>query len=387
MVLRALHIPMKDDLFPQVTRHRLEALTQARGAPERVRDQAARLLDRLQSAVRVVLLGPAGVGKSQLLSALLAAPVDTAPGLPLVLSHEANAPDPAQGAARVRHASFAAPGLAGLQFLDIPIPQDTSRQASAVGWALARADIVIWCTQEFDASEASYWISVPDHLKDHSFLVLTKAQDLIDSGEIDARLLALQQIAQSEFHSLFPVETGAVADLIARGGTPGNALDEQSGIAALRRAVVALAETGRRAWEDAALVLLDRFGTQVVAEADEPPVVAAPKPRAKSETAEGPLEGGLRYIDTRAAELDLGSAGDEATREILDHCLETCETLAERLADMPGSGPDNQKFQDDIAGAADKMLLIAMEDGAGPAADAVTILLQLRRELETRLAA
>lgn len=381
---------MKDEVFPQVTRHRLEALAGSRAVPERVREQAARLMDRLQSAVRVVLLGPAGAGKTQLLSALLGQPVVDAGGLPLVLSHEAAPRRAPQAQSRVRHASFAAPALHGLQFVDVPVPSQPDRQAAAVRWALARADIVIWCTGDFDASEASYWTGVPDHLKDHSFLVLTRAQSLIQSGEMDARLQALQEIARSEFHSLYPVETGEVAQMLAAGQPVTAEADAQSGVAGLRRALIGLAETGRHAWEDAALLLLDRFGAAEAtapacpAPAPEDPPAAPAAPPARGDDA---LAETLRYIDTRAAEMTPGEGDADAARLILDHCLETCETVASQLADAPPAGQDFPKFQDDIAGAADKMLLIAMEDGPGPAADAVTILLQIRRELEIRLAA
>ena len=48
------------------------------------------------------------------------------------------------------------------------------------------------------------------------------------------------------------------------------------------------------------------------------------------------------------------------------------------------ASPDVEEL---ILDAADVILLMQSEDGEVPAADAVTLLLQLRRELEARLAA
>ncbi len=42
---------------------------------------------------------------------------------------------------------------------------------------------------------------------------------------------------------------------------------------------------------------------------------------------------------------------------------------------------------DELAEAQDMMVLMQVEDGDGPAADAVTLLVQLRRDMEMQLAA
>jgi len=44
-------------------------------------------------------------------------------------------------------------------------------------------------------------------------------------------------------------------------------------------------------------------------------------------------------------------------------------------------------LQDDVMETADNILLLQLEGGAGPAADAVGILLQIRQEMEARIAA
>ncbi len=387
---------MKDDIFPQVTLHRLQALSESARVPTRAREQANRLLDRLQSAVRVVLLGPQGVGKSDLLRALVRENVEIDAEAPTVLRHVSRAEKPLIGEG-MRNAVFSDPALDILEFVDVPFPGEARRQAAVMGWALGQADVVIWCTQTFGAGEAPFWAGVPDQLKDHSFLVLTRARDLIQRGIIEDRLGALRQIAEEEFHSLFTVETAQVRACLERGEPVDSQMDGESGVAALRVALLNLAETGRSAWEDAAMLLLGRFNGTLAPEmpqtdalaAPEAPLVPAPQlvQQERQTAPDDPLANCLEYIQTRSAELSVADGSNDAARVILDHCLETCEQIAANLAGTTGKGSDFLKFQDDIALAADKMLLIAMEDGMGAAADSATILLQIRRELEIRQAA
>ena len=47
----------------------------------------------------------------------------------------------------------------------------------------------------------------------------------------------------------------------------------------------------------------------------------------------------------------------------------------------------SRPFIDELAEASDMMVLMQVEEGDGPAADAVTLLLQLRRDMEMQLAA
>lgn len=381
---------MKDDLFPEMTRHRLAALAGSGALPERVREQANRLLERLDSAVRVVVLGPVGVGKSDLICALLGEAVARCGDVPLVIRHESCDAAEVDGP---RYARFRNPAMAAVEFVDVPFPADPRRQAATIGWALGQADVVVWCTRAFGPGEAPYWAGVPEQLKDHSFLVLTRARALMQSGEMDRAFATLRRVAEAEFHSLFVVETGQVRAALDRAAPVDDETDAQSGVAALRQAILDLAATGRRAWEDAALLLLDRFGrhggrAKARAEPEPQPEVAAPTGADSSgEERSSSLARGLRYIDACARDIDTGDGGRAAARLVLDHCLETCEAVAELIAASSGPGADHARFQDDVALAADKMLLIAMEDGPAAAADSVTILLQIRRELELRQAA
>ena len=54
------------------------------------------------------------------------------------------------------------------------------KSESAIDWAVRRTDIALWCSSSlFDAPmNKRVWSRVPDSLKDHAFLVLTKADEL-----------------------------------------------------------------------------------------------------------------------------------------------------------------------------------------------------------------
>lgn len=92
-----------------------------------------------------------------------------------------------------------------------------------------------------------------------------------------------------------------------------------------------------------------------------------------------------------AALPDPAQAGDaqaeDAAAAILDRCAETMETLAglaepdDRLAE---TWPD---LHDAILEASELSVLLRIEGGIDQAADAAALLLQLRRDIEGRLAA
>ncbi|MGR3291699.1 MAG: hypothetical protein ACU0C9_10970, partial [Paracoccaceae bacterium] len=99
-----------------------------------------------------------------------------------------------------------------------------------------------------------------------------------------------------------------------------------------------------------------------------------------------------RAIDIIRAEADDLHQEDKfgelpGASDILDECVNTANQLVEIFESGSSTHSDCQELHDDLMEAADMMLLMQLEQGDGPAADAVTLLLQLRREMETSLAA
>ena len=83
----------------------------------------------------------------------------------------------------------------------------------------------------------------------------------------------------------------------------------------------------------------------------------------------------------------IGDADEGDTDAAMEQCLEAVEHLLD-LFSNDDSGCDHvDAFLDDLNEALEMMVLMQVEQGDGPAADAVTVLLQLRREIDMKLAA
>jgi hypothetical protein len=97
----------------------------------------------------------------------------------------------------------------------------------------------------------------------------------------------------------------------------------------------------------------------------------------------------LDYLRLRAHDLSdaLPKFGPAPGTGVLGHCLETMEQLIERVSAPEDMDVDSADVEELVLETADVIMLLQSETGEAPAADAVTLLLQLRRELEARLAA
>ncbi len=341
---------------------------------------AATLADRLDYGVRIVLLGPKGVGKSTVCNAILGT-WDTAAS-PGRTRHFYPRTTPAEKLALsddTMAISLDACGLGRAQILD----PANSEEPDAIREALDWADIVLWCTQGFAEEEATIWSEAPDHLKDHSFMVLTKADVLAERGVLQERIHDLQRVVSEEFHSLFPVAARQL-QVGCKSGTP--AAPEQyaaSGIQALADAVSCSITQGRRADMDSAMLFVERHG--LVRKA--PPDPSVPVADA-AQSVQMPFKGAYDAIMQRAFDLAELSF-DESTGD-MSAVLELCGTISEELVEiMRGTGLGKAQWaewSDQFEEASDKIMLMTMENDTRSAADAVTILLQLRRDMEYMVA-
>jgi hypothetical protein len=66
---------------------------------------------------------------------------------------------------------------------------------------------------------------------------------------------------------------------------------------------------------------------------------------------------------------------------ILDHARETGELLSAVVS--RGQSSEMRRINNDLGGVMDTIMLMQLEKGHAPADDALTLLLQLKRELET----
>ena len=408
-------------------RPHLEAALSSPALPARAALAGQQLLARLTSPIRVAILGHPGSGKSQLLNLIAGDRIvpegAKLPSIELRFGHERRAtlidaedretPLPwaglariGRGEARLLRIEAPLPVLSTLTLIEVATQGTAEDERDGVQWAAARADVVIWCSQAFTPAEQWLWSAMPDRLKDHGFLVLTKADELIRAGTLGARIAELEEIVAEEFHSLVPVATlQGLAALFAPAGTDREAL-AASGAEALIAALLAHVEQGRRADLDAALLFLSRFGPGApAAEAPAaPPPAPVPEPEPEPVTAAAPAPALAPQIavgghtvpakagDTVVRALDIlrGCAG--TLRDRLgepghdDQVLEGCAQAAQAVADTldPLTAP---QLHDEAMEVAEMLVLYGLERSQTAAADAVTLLLQLRRDLVAAQAA
>ena len=417
---------MKSDRTTDTILASLDQLLAMPDLPAPVGSQGKRLRARLTTPVRVVLAGFPGSGKTQLLN-LLAGSRIVADGraLPSLLLTYGDAPrtvltraddrDEVQAGhvldpAALRHAvqvtlEAPLPVLRRLSLLEVVTDASIESQRTALEWAAARADILIWCSQEFADAEQLLWRRVPDALKDHGFLVLTKADELHRAGLLSQRIAALDEIVAEEFYSLHPVATLQALSALGRADGSGDAALTASGGRGLIGAVVKHVDQGRRADIDNAMLFLRRHAALAPGAAEPAPAPAAgseaasaagPAAAASAASAAAPTPPesdalhaeAARFLRGRAADLclrlDAGETGNFGT--LLNFCAETVDTLADMFLESE-PGVTISPLHEEIMEAADMMLLLRLEEGAGPAEDAATLMLQLKREIDVALAA
>lgn len=379
-------------------------------------EQGRHLLERLNSPVRTVILGLPGSGKSQIFNLLAGKAVlsgrASLPSVELTFAEKSQTvftlkngetkttdgimPQDAENlGATFVSLEASLPVLAQTSLLDVFVGSDAEDQQAKIDWAIKRADIVLWCSQEFTAEERKIWSAVPDAMKDHSFFVLTKADSFSSKDALAARISALEDVVAEEFHSLVPVATLQANAAIATDCGVDEDLLSASGGKALIDVVLRQVELGRRADMDSVVLFLSRHkivtGTPGVKPEDLGigAATALNLTPVQSQAAKDAVCGALEYLHQRATDLlpvaDLADP-DHATA-ILEHCSDTANNLAELITSKSSQVPDYMQLQDDIAEVSELLLLMRLEDGQGPAADAVTLLLQLRRDLELKLAA
>lgn len=419
----------------------LEAALASGGIPSAARDYAEHLLRRLVSPVRVSVLGLPHSGKSELINMFLGRrilPKDAKlPTTEIVYGEIERATITRVDGKTVSEDKIDLEKISRSKaaFLKLEIPAKILKRvsllevvtdgtalelSSAIDWSVRRTDIALWCSQSFDELEQSVWRRVPDSLKDHAFLVLTKADVLSAEKTLSKRVAALESIVAEEFHSLFAVATLQALNAYGPSGAIDEAMHHASGGGALAAEILRHAERGRRADFDGAHMFLARYrikpdivleatGDAKAAKADAPSPKEIEKPAPKAEATvaadvaapvampdggERPqnitlLSDAVRFLKRRGDTLGetAASLGEGKAKPLIDQCVDAVEYLVDMFSQDESGCPVADAFMDELAEAADMMVLMQVEDGDGPAADAATLLLQLRRDIEMKLAA
>jgi energy-coupling factor transporter ATP-binding protein EcfA2 len=324
------------------------------------------------------------------------------------------------------------PALAKISVLEVVAPNDVNAIHRASQWASKRSDVALWCTQSFTEDEQRIWSTMPDLIKDHAFCMVTRADALASQGLLDATLGAVSNAARDEFNQILPISTlDALAARQPDGSVNKDKMRESGGLA-LISAVLKQVELGRQSAVDMADVLLhqhrDILAQDTAVQTPEPvaPTLSsspdASQPASGSATkSDSPLPDGItrlrtlaaqrlqaeeqeglkpatrdaykhviQYIEDQAKELSaaLQDLGESAPSEVIAQSVENIQWLCDYLNE---NGDDTDasllRARDTAFDAADLVQLMQMEKRDSAALEAVSLILQIKRELQADLAA
>ncbi len=251
-------------------------------------EAAERLIERLERPARVALLGLPGSGKSAILNLLVGAiVVPETLRLPTIIVQHGDASRMActltDGTTRVIPGHDLAevlplapalvtlemdlPALRVISMLEVSAGPMEAEQKRAATWASKRADIVIWCTTSYLPKEQAVWESLPDGVKDNSFMFLTKV-DLLGSRDAAGAMHDRVELrAGEEFRQILSISAKQARAAMPAGGPVNRDLFRDSGASAVIAAIKTRVQSGRRADMDTAELLLARHveATELVA--------------------------------------------------------------------------------------------------------------------------
>lgn len=398
---------------------RLEATLALDHVPQHYAQWGRGLLHRLRKPVQLVVVGLPSSGKSAVIDMLLGRTVigsSPAAGLTEVcfgpveraelhladsnqhrtLSHDGvlaqiaaqTATDTAHAAPLRQRQELPDTRLRGLNIAEITLSGSTKEQADILDQAVRYGDILLWCSRAFEPEEQTLWAAVPDSAKDHAFLVLSMADQLIMRGTLPSLMEALSPLAAEEFLGLYPL--AAIQGLNAqqtRSGE-GSGLDRElwhkSGGKRLYDDLMQHVDRGRTADLDLAEALVLQFGDPNSVSAPAPSVPAQPQP-SPAETApsqEDLLAATARKIKERAATLlPTGDPSEGDVEQVLQGALECVRQLGQDLSGLDDRHPKVRAAQEAAQDGEEVLMLCQIEQDVEAATDAITLLLQLKREL------
>ena len=402
---------------------RLEATLALDHLPQHYAQWGRGLLHRLRKPVQLVVVGLQDSGKSAVIDMLLGRSViggSPAAGLTEVCFgptekaelhlSEAARPRTHEGLlAQIKQPETAQPDraplrqrqelpdprLKGLNIAEITLSGSTQEQADILEQAVQYGDIVLWCSREFDPSEQALWQAVPDATKDHAFLVLSMADQLIMRGTLSSVLDALSPLAAEEFLGLYPL--AAIQGLNAQQGVADKVdgvnreLWHKSGGKRLYDDLMQHVDRGRTADIDLAEALVQQFGetTQMSLAANKAAGPAEtlrhalpPTPPAHPAAQEDLLAAAAQKIKDRAAAfLPTGDQADGDIEQVLQGALDCVRQLGQDLSGLDNRHPKVRAAQEAAQNGEEVLMLCQIEQDADAATDAITLLLQLKREL------
>lgn len=388
--------------------------------PTSVIAQAQVLRDALISPARITLLGLPGVGKTGVLNLLAGARVvpDLTPLGTIRVEHGPHdrteitladgstaaldgLPDPARlngNQPMLTRIQTPLPALTKINLMELNLGDDPVGQSRAINWAAKQTDIAIWCTNIFSEAEEALWLTTPDRMRDHGILLQTKMDQM--SGNRAEAVAALHDIAGSEFAYALGVSVFEANAAAAHGGIDKQMMRASGGMK-LISTILSEIETGRQNMVDQADVLLRMHPEKTPAKVPEktiaPVQVAvepAPEASPQRDAADKKMPDTVVIAFDQAVQRlsqvghELGGQDAPDTDTILDASIAALDWLCDHLdqADLPDT-PAVARAQAMTQDADDLVQLMRIEGTQTGRTDAILALLQLKRELQTTLAA
>jgi hypothetical protein len=242
-------------------------------------EAAERLIERLERPARIALLGLPGSGKSSILNLLVGTVVvpETLRLPTIIVQYGSTARmvcTLTDGSTKILPGSdladvlSLAPALVTLEMdlaalkvislLEVSAGPMEAEQKRAATWASKRADIVIWCTTSYLPKEQVVWESLPDAVKDNSFMFLTKVDLLGSRQQASAMHDRVELRAGEEFRQILSISAKEARAALPPGGPVNRDLFRDSGASAVISAIKTRVQSGRRADTDTAELLLAR---------------------------------------------------------------------------------------------------------------------------------
>ena len=393
------------------------AIAQA-GLSEPLKARAQAILDQIERPVRLAMFGLPGSGKSQILNFLAGA--DVLPGktkLPtLQLSYgdaavanctlpdgtvEALPMEDMQAITALKpvfvDAEMPLPALKKISILEVSAGASLREQQRAMSWASKRSDVALWCSKgAFGRDEQALWAQMPAALQDHAFLLMTHddnpAVEEAYPGRVDRAVYAMQD----QFRQVLPIGTKTAIAARNSDGTVNKDMLRSSGGMAVISAILRMVETGHQGARDQADIFLRQIAFDPEAHAPAP--VAPPAP------IEAPVEAAasrsLGPASREACEQAVAQLTAEGTMmgqalsdvglndgEIVDICVDTVVWLSDYLAESgEPDDPAMAQLRETAMDAADLVQLIQLETSETVASDSVSVMVQVKQEMQQMLA-
>jgi hypothetical protein len=386
------------------------------------------ILDRIEAPVRLGILGLPQGGKSLILNFLLGAsvvPEDVRlPTISLSYGLEPTAVCTLRDGSKqtVNGADMRAvadlnpvfvdavlplPALAKISVLEVVASSDPVEQQRAILWASKRLDMALWCSSgSFEEEEQDLWGIAPETLQDHSFLMLSKGDE-----SLDQRVTRATSNGRDYFKKVFPIDTRMAIGARASDGSVDKEKLRSSGGIALISAVLRDVEAGKQNSIDQAEVFLRQVDLptpeplvkpaqielveEVSTKVELPPESTPPDAPEITEVAKltpasrAAMEQCVEQLSAEGeAMVNSFEAGTLDETTVLENCVDTVIWLAEYLSNSGEvNDPTFAQSQEAAVDAADLVQLIQLESGDSIASDALSLMVQLKQELQASLAA